>query len=667
MGIAAAQHLRGWLGRWDNPILLKEMRCSSRRKRFYLLRALYVAAVTLFVMLVWIAQERTAGMYATSGRYGGVAMAARMADIGKHVIYSIAWFQYIAAQLVAVLLLSNAVNGEIQKRTYGVLLTTPVSYFQIALGKTVGGIQHVIILLLCSLPLLTLVRVMGGVPWDFIVRTLAIALSAAFLAAAFSLHFSILFRQPYAVMIMAMLSLAAYHLFGWLLWPVGAAIVLLWLLEWCIGYKRTWRPGYKALGTLLVIFSVIGFYALWIISGKFEFGAVFNPTLSMVLCGESILDPGAPPLADGYVVAGVLVTVACAFFLLLRSSRRLAGIAFTKAWGDQAASGGKMDLVTAGVALADMTARPIVRPEREVAAIMAQVSPSRATDVLYGKCERWGSPVVWKDLRGAMVRSDIVRFFIIFLPVGLACVMYFAMLISGSYAHIETHEAIVVVGVLLAAFLTAILAGMTISTERQARTWPILQTIALSDWHILRAKALGVILRVLPVWIVLLGHVILFVLLGQIHPIAIIFVAIMAIWISVFLCGSGFLISTYVRQTTAAAGATLGLAAVLWLLVPMLSLLVVQAHVFGGVSGNAAMLDLGLMSPLSQAAVLVRGSPGMMSVDWHYIYYDINPYRSTHASWQDAIALSLVSLAGYGGAGALMAWLASRRFRKHSF
>ena len=253
---------------WENPIFLKELRCSSRRGRFYLLRVAYIAALTLYTVAVFTSVEQMT--YRGHGG-NGMAMVTRMAEIGKTVVLSLSGFQYVVAQLLAVLLLSGAVSGEIQKRTLPALLTTPMGPFQICLGKVLAGLWQVLLLLLVSVPLLALVRIMGGVPLGYVLEGMALTLSAAFFAGCMSFYFSVGFHRPYVVMIFSLTTLAAYHVLAWGAWPLVVPIVVLRLLEKNWQPKRAWVLYTTQVVLFVVLVSAMG--ALWVV---FQFSPFFS-------------------------------------------------------------------------------------------------------------------------------------------------------------------------------------------------------------------------------------------------------------------------------------------------------------------------------------------------------------------------------------------------------
>ena len=172
------------------PIFTKDLFVTSRRRRYYLLRVVYVAAMTVLVAATWRSVVGIGGV-----GYG----ASRMAEAGKSITAAIAWGQFIATQVLAMVLLSTAISEELHSRTLPMLMTTPLGGRQIVAGKLFAKLLHLLILLAISFPILAIVRVLGGVPWDFVIASLSITISAMILTGAVSLFHSISRPQPASV------------------------------------------------------------------------------------------------------------------------------------------------------------------------------------------------------------------------------------------------------------------------------------------------------------------------------------------------------------------------------------------------------------------------------------------------------------------------------------
>src|SRR6266542_4472939 len=138
------------------PIFAKELRTASRRKRNYLLRVAYLAALLLFLLLAYgITYE---------GARGSVAARARQQEsLGQAFFFCFSIFSVSAMALIGPILTSTAINGERLHKTFHVLLMTPINAWQIASGKLFSRLLTAMVLLALSLPVLALVRLLGGV------------------------------------------------------------------------------------------------------------------------------------------------------------------------------------------------------------------------------------------------------------------------------------------------------------------------------------------------------------------------------------------------------------------------------------------------------------------------------------------------------------------------
>jgi ABC-type transport system involved in multi-copper enzyme maturation permease subunit len=173
------------------PLSDKELRVASRRSRNYALRAGYLLLLCLLMLSAW---------YSLVGlqRAGAATIwVSRAAEMSTYTTGRIIWFQFVAAQLIAAVMLSSSFSDELRRGTLGTLLTTPINSAQIVMGKLLGGLLQVILLLALSLPALAILRVQGGVEWGFVVAASCITLSAVVFAGALSLWLSTYCRQAY--------------------------------------------------------------------------------------------------------------------------------------------------------------------------------------------------------------------------------------------------------------------------------------------------------------------------------------------------------------------------------------------------------------------------------------------------------------------------------------
>ncbi len=589
-----------WL---TGPIFDKELRVSSRRKRTYVLRFVYLCLLTLFVVLAWLSMMRISSY--TSAAY----RISRMSEAGKVIIASIVWFQFCAIQLVAVVMLSNAISDEIYHKTLGILMSTPINSFQIVMGKLLSKLWQLLILLAISIPLLAIVRVFGGVPWEFVISSACITLTAAIFAASVSMYFSIRSRRAYAVILKTLF--------------VGG--VLFAFLPW------------------LLVMLVNDFYLdttllPWIIQPNPFASLALNSTVMMAPRASSGMPFFSWPLHCGIMLGASAVILS----LTVKAVRK---VALRQATGE------------AGVFVRRRQRRAHKRAEREGSS--AEVSTA-------GRIRRVkGSPIIWKELRTPLLRGGKVAAIIgISAAIFATGTTYAVCIKEDCLGSSETHAVYAVIFVILGTLCTAVLSATAITSEKEARTWPILLATPLSDWHILVGKAFGIFRKCSPIWLFLAGHVIVFTIVGFIHPIAIVHMAMLVAWIVFFFTGTGLYFSSCFKRTTAAVVMNFGLGLMLWVIVPMLLGLTL---VISGIHDDDLSELYVSANPVIQAVVLMEGAGGIWHAAGGLTALD---YDWPVANFSDVFSTTSVMLCFmliYGAIGILFAWRAKCRFRRAIF
>jgi ABC-type transport system involved in multi-copper enzyme maturation permease subunit len=544
-----------WL---TGPIFDKELRVSSRRRRNYVLRFAYLGLLTGFLAVFWV---RTVPPGASN-----LNQISRMAEMGKGIIAFVIWFQFIATQIVALMMLSTSVSDEIYNRTLGLLMTTPINSFQIVIGKLFSKLLQIVLLMGISLPLLAIVRVFGGVPWMYVISSLCMTLTAVVFVGSLSLLFSVFSRRAYAVIIVTALTLGVLFL----LLPYLSAFV-------CDAIIGRW-PGPRL--------TAIIFYP--------------NPYGMMMFNTITMLEPRATaaiptrfwPGHCGIMLAASVVVL----FICVCVVRR---VALRQATGQVgAASSRKKD-------------KPGSSAERNLAA------PRRVT----------GPAVLWKELRTPMLgRRKIAMVAAIFAGLIVLFTTYALCASENMLDDGDTHIVYVIILAGLGMLFTVILPATCITTEKESQAWPLLLTTTLSDWQILIGKFAGFLRRCLPIWFLLFGHIIIFTLSGVIHPVAIIQMAILVAWIVVFLFGTGVYFSARVRHTTTAVIANFALAGAIWVLAPILLRLIAAGI---GRTGEEILWAYIATNPMVHAGVVMDGTTGTLGSYYWPSFNSLNAAGST--------------------------------------
>jgi len=488
MGILSLSWLTG-------PIFDKELRVSSRRRRNYVLRFAFVAAFTLLMMLIWleVVAEDSSALYQSS----------RRARAGQLIVAFVVWFQFIAAQIVAVVMLSTSISDEIYHRTLGLLMTTPVGSFQIVFGKLLSKLLQLVLLLAVTLPLLAIVRVLGGVPWEYVLCGLSVTLTTAVLIGSLSLFLSIFTRKAYSVIITAVFIL-------------GVSFALVPLLS------------------ALLLDSVVPHRAF------LEVLSYLNPFVLLFMATNGLLS--AQPMGLQYWPTYCGLALGASALLLFLATLLVRRAALRQAVGQ-------------GVLLSPSRAGKLAAAGRRGASARRVVGPA----------------VLWKERRTPLLgkRRTVT---LAGNGLGLALVLFtYALCASrGILDEDGVQVSYVVVFVAFGMLYSTVLPATCVTAEKESRTWPLLLTTTVGDWEIAWSKLAGGLRRCLPAWLLLLGHLAIFVSAGIIHVIAIPQFFLLMVWIVFFLSSAGLYFSTRFRHTTTAVVANIALAAGLWLVGPLL-------------------------------------------------------------------------------------------------
>ncbi|RPI62445.1 MAG: hypothetical protein EHM48_04065, partial [Planctomycetaceae bacterium] len=181
-----------WL---TGPIFNKELRVASRRRRNYALRFGYLAMLTIVVVIVWISTMKHINP-------GDPRIIYRMSQAGMTITATVAWFQFLAIQLIAVVATSTSISEEVYRGTINSLMTTPITSLQIVMGKMLSKLWQMLILIAISMPMLAIVQVFGGVPWEYVISSSCITLTAGLLAASGTMFYSVLFRRAWVTILL---------------------------------------------------------------------------------------------------------------------------------------------------------------------------------------------------------------------------------------------------------------------------------------------------------------------------------------------------------------------------------------------------------------------------------------------------------------------------------
>jgi ABC-type transport system involved in multi-copper enzyme maturation permease subunit len=521
-----------------------------------------------------------------------------MARAGQTITIFIVWFQFCTTQLIAIIMLSTSISDEIENRTLGLLMTTPINSFQIVMGKLFSRLLQIILLLAISLPLLAIVRIFGGVPWDYIISSLCITLATLIFVSSLSMFFSIYFRKAYVVIIMTILS-------------IGVLFALLPFL--CFMMLKETMSDDKLIS---IIFEANPY-------GIMMFNTIFmeNPrSLGRIFFSWPL--HCAIMLVSSAVLLSVSV-IKVRKVALLQATGQL-GRFFRKKPDNSA-----------------VKSRPIASAIRPV-----------------GKLA-----FLWKELRTPLFgRNKIIAIIVISISLVLLLLTYILVAIENGLDHMDVQVSFLVILGVGGGLFAIVLPAASVTSEKESRCWPLLLVTTLSDWQILLGKIIGTLRRCVPAWFLMFGHLIVFTLIGYIHPVALIHIPVLVTWVIIFFLGTGLYFSSRFKYTTTAVIMNFTFAAVIWGLVPLLMFLCANVTRTSDVFAERYMN----INPLFQGVVILEGTCGrrharrsVTELRYHWIPQSRNAVVST--------GFLLSSMFGYMLIGSLFAWRAKCRFRKNIF
>ncbi len=181
------------------PVLLKELRATLRGSRAALLITVYVGLGLIAARLV----------YGAVAGQTGLGPPIFSAQVGQGVFIGLTLALQGLTVFLAPATTVSSVSAEHERRTYDLLIATPLAPAQLLVGKLLAGVAFVLLLLVAALPLFSVVLLFGGVTAVDIGRVLAVVLGSAMAGTVLGLFCSALARQTYTATLLCYALLVA--------------------------------------------------------------------------------------------------------------------------------------------------------------------------------------------------------------------------------------------------------------------------------------------------------------------------------------------------------------------------------------------------------------------------------------------------------------------------
>ena len=450
------------------PIFGKELRCASRRKRNYLLRVVYLGALLLFLLFAYAITREGFGYAGPSARM------QQQEQLGQIFFAFFSMFCIGAMALIGPVLTSTAINEERLHKTLHVLLMTPLTAWQIVSGKLFSRLLTALTLIGLSLPVLALVRLLGGVELEQMFGVVCLCAVTALAGAALGLLLSVLVKRAFAVILLA-------YLIGGVVYAFVPMISVMYLAATGVRNPMGW----------IKFFST---YNPFLCTGFLAWRPMRILTVNWVPC----------VMAHLALTAALLILSA---LLVRRFARREgeAGAASTPAVplpapeltsaGDTSA---KPQAEGGAAAIADPAAAAIPVP---------RVRPNRAVS---------DNPVLWRELRRPLMTSFVQRAVGTVVILGLLLVTYGAAWANGELDDDDTQIGFAIVFHGLVMLVACVISATAIAQEKEGDTWTILLATPLSGAQIVAAKALGAVRKMVWPMALIVAHFGIFLVVGVI-------------------------------------------------------------------------------------------------------------------------------------------------------
>ncbi len=133
----------------DNPVMQRELLTNLRANRAFVLMLLYQLALALVLLVAYPA--------------GGRVDLSTDSPAARQLVDFFFLGQYVLASLMAPTFAAGAISGEKERKTYEMLLASPLEPWAIVTGKMVASLTHLAVLIIASLPIIMLALPLGGV------------------------------------------------------------------------------------------------------------------------------------------------------------------------------------------------------------------------------------------------------------------------------------------------------------------------------------------------------------------------------------------------------------------------------------------------------------------------------------------------------------------------
>ncbi len=188
----------------DNPVLQRELISNLRAPRAFLLMLVYQIALAAVVLIAYPRDVK-------------IDLSRESASAQRLVDFFFVG-QFAIASLMAPSFTAGAISGEKERKTYEMLLASPLRPWVIVSGKLIAALAHLVVLVSGSLPIIMLCLPLGGVSIYELLAAYIGLLSAIFLFGSISMYCSSYFKRTSASLVVSYVLILPILISGVISW-----------------------------------------------------------------------------------------------------------------------------------------------------------------------------------------------------------------------------------------------------------------------------------------------------------------------------------------------------------------------------------------------------------------------------------------------------------------
>jgi ABC-type transport system involved in multi-copper enzyme maturation permease subunit len=187
----------------DNPVLQRELLVNLRMFRAFVLQFLYLGLLGLLVYFAWPHDQK---------------IDTRNPQAAIRLVNLFFLGQYILASLMAPTFAAATITGEKERKTYEMLLASPLRPGAVVLGKLLASLTHLALLIFSSLPIVMLCLPLGGTSFYEVLAVYFALILSTVTFGIISVACSSYFQRTAASLVVSYLIILPLALLGLLFW-----------------------------------------------------------------------------------------------------------------------------------------------------------------------------------------------------------------------------------------------------------------------------------------------------------------------------------------------------------------------------------------------------------------------------------------------------------------